>query len=45
MQNRDLVAAAGTLDHAIVLTQAVEENIRLYCIVKQIGGKFSVLPD
>lgn len=45
MQNHGLVAAASTLDHAIVLTRAVEENIRLYCLAKQIGGDLSVLPD
>lgn len=45
MQNHGLVTAASTLEHAIVLTRAVEENVHLYCIAKQIGGELSVLPD
>ncbi|MHA2232278.1 MAG: class II aldolase/adducin family protein [Candidatus Hodarchaeales archaeon] len=45
IQNHGLFTAASTLNHAIVLTRAVEEAIRLYCIAKQIGGKISVLPE
>ncbi|MHA2498444.1 MAG: hypothetical protein ACXAEL_02650 [Candidatus Hodarchaeales archaeon] len=40
-----MFTAATTLEHAIILTRAVEENIRLYCLAKQIGGELSVLPD
>ncbi|MHA2369057.1 MAG: class II aldolase/adducin family protein [Candidatus Hodarchaeales archaeon] len=45
IQNHGLFTAATTLEHAIILTRAVEENIRLYCLAKQIGGELSVLPD
>lgn len=45
IQNHGLFTAASTLSHAIVLTRAVEETVRLYCIAKQIGGEISVLPE
>ncbi|MFQ5979040.1 MAG: class II aldolase/adducin family protein [Candidatus Heimdallarchaeota archaeon] len=45
IQNHGLITAASTLNHAIVLTRAVEETIRIYCIARQIGGEISVLPE
>ncbi|MFX0113949.1 MAG: class II aldolase/adducin family protein [Candidatus Hodarchaeota archaeon] len=45
IQNHGLFTAATTLEHAIILTRAVEETIRLYCIAKQIGGELAILPN
>ncbi|MFW9917287.1 MAG: class II aldolase/adducin family protein [Candidatus Thorarchaeota archaeon] len=45
IQNHGLFAAATTLEHAIILTRAVEETIRLYCIARQIGGELTILPE
>ncbi|MFX1511861.1 MAG: class II aldolase/adducin family protein [Promethearchaeota archaeon] len=45
MQNHGLVTAASTLEHALILTRAVEETIRVYSIARQLGGQISSFPD
>ncbi len=45
MQNHGLIVAASSLDHAIVVTRAVEEKIRIYSITRQLGGKISPYPE
>ena len=45
LQNHGLVTTAGTLEHALILTRAVEETIQLYCLARQVGGNLSPFTD
>ncbi len=45
MQNHGLIAAASSLEHAFILTRAVEDTIRVFCIARQLGGQLSVYPE